>query len=216
MRLLEPVVETFNVIGFAAWPVTEPTPDRRLRLSGGMSAEDVGAAIAVMVPQHLLETHNHPGQAPDLIRSLTHEECLIATGGLLLTNTATGIIIPPGCCGGVEDWRAWTEISSGGQPWLGHSPAPWVEHLDSHVRVWADGGNNEIKPDNEPSVLIPLTELADLLHSVQRDLQGFVDAVTHWAAGLAPDVAADLVTQLDQSFRITEPLDSTAATPEQS
>lgn len=71
MRLLEPVVETFNVIGFAAWPVTEPTPDRRLRLSGGMSAEDVGAAIAVMVPQHLLETHNHPGQAPDLIRSLT-------------------------------------------------------------------------------------------------------------------------------------------------
>ncbi|WP_156313234.1 hypothetical protein [Micromonospora sp. HK10] len=43
--------------------------------------------------------------------------------------------VTPGCCAGLEDWREWTSVLDGGQPWLGHDPGPEVEVRGALIRV---------------------------------------------------------------------------------
>lgn len=52
-----------------------------------------------------------------------------------------------------------------------------------------------------------LGELRSALHDVQRDLLGFLRAVTDWSRRFGPDDAAGIVLFFDQALRITEPLE---------
>jgi hypothetical protein len=191
---LAPVADTTAVTEFDRWPVAAPSAC--LRLSAAMSSPEVGAVLAALADD----------SAPDPLRALLDEECLILCGGLLVEDTETGVCIPPSCCCGLEDWRDWVSVLDGGKPWLGHSPAPWVEHFDDVVRIWSDGGIDEPAGAEREAITVPLDTVAAQLQVVYRDLTGFSDAVGRWARGTAPSVADDLVAKLDASFQISGPL----------
>lgn len=98
---------------------------------------------------------------------------------------------------------------SGDSPWLGHDPGPEVELVSDGLRVWQDGGPNRHRGRwAGVHVDLPHRALPGLLNGVQRDLVGFLEALTRWATrvGLQQRGAA-LVEAIDKNFAITAPLD---------
>ena len=135
---------------------------------------------------------------------------MIIAGGLQMDDPDAGVVVVPGCCAGLEDWRDWALVLTGGSPWLGHDPGPKVDVLGENLRVWQDGGPDRDRSrwsghhvDFRRHVLC-----REMLMGVQRDLVGFLDAVAGWAerAGLGLRGTA-LVTSVDQNFVITVPWD---------
>jgi hypothetical protein len=204
MLVLEPVIDAADATGFTLWPVTAHAGRSLIRVSAGMSPLDVGTVIAALHPQGSDASAASTRDAVAVLRAIIEADCLIAAGGLLARDTQTGVAIPPSCCCGLESWREWTAVPDGGQPWLGHSPAPWVEHLDNAVCIWPDGGLGEEQPPIEHAITAPLDIVTARLHTAHQDLLGFLGAATRWAHGLAPGMAGDLVAKLDDSFAITE------------
>lgn len=206
MLTLEPVIEVSAAEGFAGWPVSVPAGSRLLPLTGGLTAREVGTFMAALAPRRQEGNARKPRQAAALLRKIITVDCLIVAGGLLVTDTATGLSIAPGCCCGLEDWRGWSGILSGGAPWLGHDPAPWIEHADGLVRLWPDGGMSGVRPPADQAIIIEPQDLPGLLDGVHRDLIGLLDPVEDWARDIAPALAGELVGKLDDSFHITRPI----------
>ncbi|WP_372661103.1 hypothetical protein [Amycolatopsis kentuckyensis] len=204
MLVLEPVIDAAGAAGFTLWPITARAGRPLIRVSADMSPLDVGTVMAALRPQGSDATAAHSRDAVAVLRAIVEADRLIAAGGLLARDTRTGVAIPPSCCCGLESWREWTDVPRGGRPWLGHSPAPWVEHLDNAVRIWPDGGLGEDPPPIEHAITAPLDVVTAQLHSTNQDLLGFLDAADRWAHDLAPGLAGDLVAKLDGSFAITE------------
>ncbi|MFJ9778733.1 hypothetical protein ACIRSS_04065 [Amycolatopsis sp. NPDC101161] len=202
MLVLEPVIDAADAAGFTLWPTTAPAGRSLIRVSAGMSVLDVGTVMAVLHSRCSDAAAAHPDDVVAALRAIVETDCLIASGGLLARETQTGVVIPPSCCCGLESWREWTAVPDGGQPWLGHSPAPWVEHLDNAVRIWPDGGLGEDLPPIERAITAPLDVVSAQLHTAHQDLLGFLDAATRWARDLAPGLAVNLVAKLDGSFAI--------------
>jgi hypothetical protein len=181
-----------------------------LHVSANMSAQEVGAAMAALHPHGLDEADGGPREITSVLRAIAEAKCLIVPGGLLARDTETGVRIPPSCCCGLEDWREWVSVPSGGQPWLGHSPAPWVEHFDGAVRIWPDGGMGEDCPSTDRAITAPLDAVTAQLHTAHQDLRGFLDAASQWAHDLAPSMASEVTAKLDEAFLITKPLEPSA------
>jgi hypothetical protein len=125
--IMDAIVETYDAVDFAQWPTAVPRADRLLALSGQMSLLEVGTAMAV------LTSYNHDdsdGSAPDTeagirrIQNLLGVDLVTAPGGILLQDTTTGVVIAPGCCFGLENWRDWLDLINGEELWLGHGTAP--------------------------------------------------------------------------------------------
>lgn len=201
MLILEPVIETFGTRDFACWPVADPS-DGMVGLSAEMTAAEVGVAVAALVPAELADD---PALAADaMLRGVIGARTLIASGGLRARDAETGVSIAPSCCCGLETWREWSSVPDGGQPWLGHSPAPWVEHVDGGVRIWSDGGLGEDEtPEPREQIAVPLDAFSTALDQAHLDLLGFLSAVRRWAQALSPDTAGELEAKLDTSLRIT-------------
>ncbi|MBE1493986.1 hypothetical protein H4696_001086 [Amycolatopsis lexingtonensis] len=204
MLVLEPVIDAADATGFTFWPVAARVGRSFVHMSAGMSPLEVGTVMAALQPQGSDASAAHPRDAVAVLQAIIETDCLIAAGGLLARDSQTGVAIPPSCCCGLEGWREWTTVPHGGQPWLGHSPAPWVEHLDNAVRIWPDGGLGEAPPPIERAITAPLDIVTAQLHSTHQDLLGFLDAATQWAHEFAPGMVWDLVAKLDDSFAITE------------
>jgi hypothetical protein len=204
--VLEPVIDTATAAGFALWPAAAPAHASMLHVSANMSVQEVGAVMAALHPHGLEDAKDGPSEITSVLRAIAETECLMVPGGLLARDTETGVRIPPSCCCGLEDWREWVSVPSGGQPWLGHSPAPWVEHRDGTVRVWPDGGMGEGRPAADRAITAPLNAVATQLHTAHQDLRGFLDATSQWVQDLAPTVSSELVAKLDESFQITQHL----------
>jgi hypothetical protein len=60
------------------------------------------------------------------------------------------------------------------------TPAPWVEHFDSHVRVWADGVTTKSSPTTNP----PRSSLRRF-----KDKQALLDALAQRLLADAVEVA---------------------------
>lgn len=125
---------------------------------------------------------------------LADAECLIAPGGLRLSDTATGVVVPPGCCVGLEDWREWTALGRGEAPgWLGHDPGTEVTFLPGdRIRVRVTDGRSE-------PLELRREDVEPLLAGVRAGLLGFLDRV----AEHGPRDGGVLVRMLDAEFRIT-------------
>jgi hypothetical protein len=202
MIVAEAVLETSGLTEFTAWPTAAPPSDHLLVLSGQMSQAEVGTAVAVIfeyadipaVPvddlHHLLDQH------------LSEAEELVAPGGLRFRDTITGAAVVPGCCFGLESWREWREVLHGKSIWLGHSPGTHLEHRDGAIQLWQDRHDKLIPP----ALQIKITDLPDLLLSVQRQLQGFLDLVHRWANEISPAAATRLVAVLDENLKINKGL----------
>ncbi|MGW6934161.1 hypothetical protein ACWGE0_29175 [Lentzea sp. NPDC054927] len=189
------VVDAHHLVSHPDWP-TAPYSDGDVVLSGRMSREDVGTALAAMA-----QYNNHQEVEPDgpsMLRVLLEQDRLIMPGGLLVRDTRTGVVIEPGCCQGLEEWRDWLGVLDGVHPWLGHSPDPLVRIGDGLVRVWPDD-----RQADGPACEVPLADLPAHLAVVRQDLLGFLELVRKRAPyGMGEELAA----ALDEHFRISAPL----------
>jgi hypothetical protein len=196
--------------GSAPWPIAAVAPGSWLVLDAGCTAEQVGLFVATLAERIDVAS---PGGRDEVVDALLAEKTLIVSGGLRLSDTSAGVEIVPGCCCGLEDWREWIRILTGGSPWLGHDPGPGVEVMGEELRVWQDGGPNR-EPGRwadqraEQRVDLPRRALPQHLSGVQRDLVGFLDALARWAEQtmIGPRGTA-LVKLIDESFAITAPLE---------
>lgn len=207
------VVEMQAVIEVAAfdaesprpWPIAPLPPGAWMALNAGCTDEEVGLFVATLA--HQLDV-TPPAGRDEVVATLLAEKFLIVAGGLRLLDTATGTAVEPGCCDGLEDWREWVQVLTGGSPWLGHNPSPEIELTGSDMRVWQDG-----RPDGHHGqqaaikVVAPRFMRPDLLRNVQRDLGGFLAALEAWTTRIGlGETGPALVEAVDRSFTITAPL----------
>ncbi|GAB3141374.1 hypothetical protein [Microbispora hainanensis] len=199
---LVPVAEIGRIDGFRAWPVAEDAD--RVELCDRLAPAEIGAVVAALVDVNLDD-----GDGPDLagldaialIDGLLRQDGLILPGGLEVRDHGTSVTVIPGCCCGLESWREWSQVPSGGCLWLGHDPSPWIALDDERICVYQDRDLGKTNADHV--VDLPVSLLPALLQSVRRDLMGFLHELGKWAAEIAPPLAADLVTLVDRSFEIS-------------
>ncbi|MFG3156981.1 hypothetical protein ACGF7W_33620 [Streptomyces sp. NPDC048219] len=203
MLIMDAVLETYEAAGFSLWPVAGPSADHLLALSGGMSATELGTAMAVLASCNADNEREEPvseDQAGWIGRLVTTER-VVAPGGLRIRDTTTGVTVSPGCCSGLEDWRDWLDLVNGEEPWLGHDPTPRIDHRGASVRLWPDG--DHLLGD---CIVLPLVQLPGLLEAVRGQLAGFRAAVEQWTTPYDPVLATRVVTKLDQGLAIGAPL----------
>ncbi len=165
-----------------------------LELSGRMTREQVKTALVAIGDYGSDEDVS----AQAALRALLDQEMIVMAGGLRVRDTATGVQVEPGCCFGLEEWRSWQDLVRGGEPWLGHGPAPGLEHGDGVVRLRQDAGQRD-----GPACEIVLADLPGHLEGVRRDLLGFLELVRGWAPHGLGEQLADA---FDEHFRISAPL----------
>ncbi|MCX5070327.1 hypothetical protein OOJ91_31210 [Micromonospora lupini] len=208
MITVEAVIRVPTVAGASSppWPVEGLAPGTWLALNAGCADGRVGLFVAALAARIDFQP---PGGRDEVVNALLAEELLIVAGGLQVRDSATGTVVTPGCCAGLEDWRDWTQVSTVDSPWLGHDPGPEVEVVGDDLRVWQDGGPNRHRGRWAGiHVDLPHTALPGLLRGVQRDLVGFLDALDGWATrvGLGQRRSV-LVEAIDKNFAVTAPLD---------
>jgi hypothetical protein len=205
MIIVDAIVETVAVSGFTAWPVAKPPLGSVLSLSGRLSAAEVGTVMAVIADYSVPATDEDAvgADGPELIRRMIDAECLIASGGLRIRDTTNGVVVNPGCCFGLENWRDWLDVVHGGTPWLGHDPSPWIEQAGQTILIWPDGGE-QATPPLGPPIEIPTIELLELIDAAQHQLRDFLGLVEPWADMLQLPRPQELLTVLDRHFHIAE------------
>lgn len=188
------VVAAHHLVSFPDWP-TGPYSDGDVVLSGRMSREDVGTALASIAEYNNGGKHEVDG--PSTLGVLLGKK-VVASGGLRVRDVSTGVEIEPGCCVGLETWRDWQYLVDGRTPWLGHDPWPEVRFEGEIVRVWPDS-----RDTGGPACEIRLAELPVHLAVVQQDLQGFLELVRKWAPYGTGERLADV---FDAHFHVSAPL----------
>ncbi|SFR29803.1 hypothetical protein SAMN04488564_121127 [Lentzea waywayandensis] len=172
--------------------VVEVTGGDSVVLSGRMSREEFDAALAA------IDEYNRDEDAPEPFPGLPEQECLIMSGGVRLQDTGSGVVIEPGCCAGLEEWRQWLWLLDGERPWLGHSLDPGLEFRADVARLWPDAEDAD-----GPACEIRIAEVRAHLEGVRQDLLGFLELVRRWAPhGLGEQLAA----AFDEHFHISAPL----------
>ncbi|MFC4148587.1 hypothetical protein ACFO0M_20220 [Micromonospora mangrovi] len=209
MPILEPVVSRVaaDIVAFDLWPVT--TSDTGwLSLHGGMTSAEIGMAVWSLL-------FHSPPTRDDLIvpetpeaafRLLAGFDTLYAPGGLLLSDPMTGVVIEPGCCCDLFEWRDWLGALRGEPIDLGHSPGPEVEYRGQVLRVWTDGGDGAPPSPDRKYVDVDRAALPELLQTAQRDLIDLLRVAQGWANEIAPGQGAGLAAALDAGLQISEPL----------
>ncbi|GAA0408388.1 hypothetical protein GCM10010357_31680 [Streptomyces luteireticuli] len=188
--------------GFTLWPVAGVEPYAFLPLGGGLASAEVGAAVMSVAD---CNADAGEGVAPDeplgsFLHGLLTAEVPVALGGLRVVDTVTGVTFRPGCCEGLEDWRAWFDVvDGGGTAGFGHDPWPLAERLGDTVRLTVD-----CEQDGSPVIELPVGELRCLLAGVERELGDFLRVVRTWAARYAPGQAAGLGAALAQALDMPE------------
>lgn len=108
-----------------------------MALHAGCTDEEVGLFLAVLA--HRLDAASRD-RRDEVVDTLLAEDFLIVAGGLRLVDTVKGMVVVPGCCAGLEDWRDWVRVLTGGALWLGHDPGLEIEIIGDDLCVWQDGG----------------------------------------------------------------------------
>jgi hypothetical protein len=198
--VLQPVLEMRARDGFALWPVAESVPYGFLPLNGGLTPAQVGAAVMRIADCNTVESAHEPEKPTDplgafLYGLLTMDE-LFASGGLRITDTATGATLLPGCCNGLDERRDWSEVVDGnGWASFGHDPSPFAERHGDVVRLTVDAEH-----DGSPVIELPVTDLRRLLADAERDLADFLQLAAVWAPSHLPGYASPVVLALGRAL----------------
>lgn len=203
MIIIDPVVETYGVSDFTAWPTGDLPAGNLLRVSGRLTSADVGTVMAV-IATCVDGVADPDAMTSPLLQRMIEADWLIAPGGLRVHDSARGLTMNPSCCSGLESWREWQDVSDGRGLWLGHSPTPWIEHLDRTIRIWPSGGEHAVPPEGASPIEITTTELPDLISTAHHQLLEFLDLVEPWAFALGESRAHELASAIDRHFHITE------------
>ncbi|MET9955824.1 hypothetical protein ABZ135_30340 [Streptomyces sp. NPDC006339] len=203
MILIEPVLEICATDGFDLWPVADPGGYALLPLSGRLSPDQVGAAVMRLADCNGVHTEQERPQSPadrlgHFLHGLLTLDSLHAPGGLRVTDTATGAVLSPGCCNGLEERQDWRQVIDGaGWALFGHSPSPLAERLGDVVRLTADTEQPE-----SPTLEVPLTDLPGLLADAERDLAAFLRLAAAWSSLQLPTYATPLTTALARALAV--------------
>lgn len=204
--VMQPVLELYACEGFALWPVAESKPYGFLPLSGALALEEVGTAVMLMTDYNNCEPDEDGDPPPaDALGSFLHGlltmDDLSTSGGLQITDTATGTTFLPGCCNGLDDRLEWLEVLDGdGWASFGHGPSPLAERDGDVVRLTVDADR-----DNSPVIELPITELRHLLAGAERDLVDFLHLVAAWAALHLGDYATPVTAALCRALDLPVP-----------
>lgn len=140
---------------------------------------------------------------------LTSEDEDYAPGGLRVA--AGDVVIDPGCCVGLDEWRDWLRVPGGEVIDLGHDPDVLVEHRGPVVRVWKDKSQllpGELPGPGDEHIDVPRDALPGLLCSVRDDLAGFLTALRPWARDVVGELADPLAAAVDRRLQISAPLET--------
>ncbi|MGW6536175.1 hypothetical protein ACWGBV_08810 [Streptomyces sp. NPDC055051] len=188
MIVAQPVLETHPSDGFGLWPVAEPEPSGFLALDGTLTSAEVGAAVMYIATCNDIEPGgDRPPRPADPLASFLHGlltfDTLFASGGLRITDLATGVTFLPGCCDGLEDWRDWSRLVAGdGLLGFGHGPVtPLAERLGGTIRLTVDAERS-----GSPFIELTPAGLHDLLAGTERDLAAFRVLADDWASTRLP------------------------------
>ncbi|WP_418961521.1 hypothetical protein [Streptomyces tritici] len=184
---MQPVLEVLGRDDFALWPVLAPgeRPRGFLPVGGAMTETEIGTAVMLVASCNDLDPGDgdeRPPRPDEPLASFLHGmltfDALYAAGGLRVTDTATGAELVPGCCSGLEEWRAWYEVlDGGGSAGFGHDPDPMAQRIGDTVRLTVDAE----RPDS-PVLELPAAELRRLLAGAERELGAFLDVAAAWAS----------------------------------
>ncbi len=209
MSLLEAVIEAPSIDVEPLWSVAKLPPFSFLRLWQGMTPDEVGLFVYQLAAYGNHDEFDLASPLDEVLKYITGKESFILIGGLRV-NGANGVTINPSCCCGLENWRDWEGLLAGeNHIWLGHSPDPWIERQGDSIRLWADQGS-------ETFIDFQTTELAEGLHTVQRDLLGFLDGLAQWLEVYGKPYHQLLLQQIDESFSITPKPKDSIVTPTKS
>ncbi|WUS63765.1 hypothetical protein OG618_10100 [Kitasatospora sp. NBC_01246] len=195
---MQPVLETPGRDGFDLWPVGPYEPYGFLPLGAAMSPADVGTAVMQIADHN--EAEPGPGEEPAgsgdpagrFLHGLLTSEYPVAPGGLRVFAPATGTVLRPGCCNGLEEWRDWYEVLDGdGFALFGHDPTPQARREGTLVRLTPDGAVRD-----GPVIELPLDGLRRLVTGAADELAAFLRLADAWAAEHHPDRRAPLAAAL--------------------
>lgn len=208
---LQPVLETYAPAGFDLWPVADSEPYGFLPLNGALDTAQVGTAVMRVAacndidPEHDDRRPRPRDPLGRFLHGLLTMDPLFASGGLRITDTATGATLVPGCCSGLEDWREWFGVvdgeGDGGSGWFGHDPSPLAERVGDVARLTVD-----MERDDSPVIELSVTELRRLLVGAERDLADFLRLAAGWAALHLPDHALPVTAALARGLDMPMPV----------
>lgn len=207
MITLTPVLERWAA-DCPFWPAEQT--DFHIAVPGRPTSQQVGTVVWALIGRSATADDLSiigTNAAEAIERFLTCDDEDFAPGGLRLGDD--DVVIDPGCCVGLDEWRDWLRVIGGEVIDLGHDPDPLVEHRGPVVRVWKDGGQlpaGSIPDPDEPHIDIPPHALPQLLGAVQQDLLGFLSALHPWVQGIRADLAHPLATAVDRRLQIRAPL----------
>lgn len=206
---MTPVLERWSVVDCPFWPVEQneflltvgrrPTPNQVGALAWaliGRSVTDNDLSITVTNAAEAIEAY------------LTSDDEDYAPGGLRVT--ASDVVVEPGCCLGLDEWRNWLNVLNRQTIDLGHDPDVLLEHRGPVIRLWKDKNRllpGELPGPSEQHIDIPRDVLPWLLQAVHQDLASFLVALRQWAQDMVPDLADPLVLAVDRRLQISAPLD---------
>ncbi|MBN6055675.1 hypothetical protein JYK22_27335, partial [Nonomuraea sp. RK-328] len=184
LLIVVPRLPTPEKVGAVVWALIE------------RSVTDDDLSTAVANAAEAIETH------------LTSSDEDYAPGGLRVT--AGDVVIDPGCCVGLDEWRYWLDALDGRPVYLGHDPDVWLEDRGAVLRLRRDEDQflpGELADQPGQYIDIPRDALPGLLEGVRQDLAGFLVALHQWAHDLVPEMADHLVLTVDRRLRVSAPLD---------
>lgn len=137
-----------------------------------------------------------PETLNEAVDYLLNEESAILAGGLVAIKSDFKLF--PGCCCGIENWRAWRSIKKGGySPWLGHDPDPWIDTTGDAAVLHKD------LEEESASIEVDYDELRYALDKVEKDFHEFLSTMNKWLKEEGIKNADTLTKKIDQWYHIS-------------
>ncbi|MEV4706834.1 hypothetical protein [Actinoplanes sp. NPDC049316] len=207
MITLTPVLERWSA-DCPFWPAEQT--DFYFAVPRMPTLQQVGAVVWTLIGRSVTADDlslTAANAAEAIEKYLTRDDEAFAPGGLRVGSD--DVVIDPGCCVGLDEWRDWLRVIGGEVIDLGHDPDALIEHRGPVVRVWKSGGqlpSGSVLDPGEPHIDISRYALPTLLVAVQQDLVGFLDALQPWVRGIRADLADPLAAAVDRRLQISAPL----------
>ncbi|MFI6440813.1 hypothetical protein [Streptomyces sp. NPDC050759] len=206
MITVRPVLEICAPEGFDLWPVAAAEPYTFLPLGGELTQDEIGTAVMALASCNDLDPDDdRPPRPADPLGGFLHGlltmDPLFASGGLRVTDTATGAVLVPGCCSGLEDRGDWWEVLDGdGWAGFGHNPSPVAERYGETVRLTVDSD-----AEASPVIEVSVPELRRLLTQAEHEVAAFLHQAALWTARQLPDRSEQVSRAIKRALTLPTP-----------